>query len=415
MSRMIDLIRQSAVPANMIRSAARGALSLPAAEMLEILVELSSRPPFADQAQLTLAGWNEASARAVLADPQAPAAVLDYFSSATNLRVPLLPVLLDNPSVPETALTVLAASHSAEVLAAMLQSARVRQSVELLNLLERNPYLPTNLLGEAREALTLFDGAVHQLDVQQYLAEHPEETAQCLAEHPEEITAAESRTAVSAGSPAGEAQEELAFGGTVYEHDIQQYLTEHQEEIRAAENVPFYLTDSTTEEQSEVEAAISNEEPVAASAKVTVAAEHDRLSQVQKIAKMKVGERVMLALKGTREDRFILVRDGARVVSNAVLESPRLNDQEIEAYAGMRNVAESVLRTIAAKRQWMRYYPIVRALARNPRTPIDISVPLMKGLLMQDLKGLTANKEIPDTVRNIALRLFRERTEERRK
>ena len=41
MPRMIELIRQSVVPANIMRAAARGALALPPAEMIEILVHLS--------------------------------------------------------------------------------------------------------------------------------------------------------------------------------------------------------------------------------------------------------------------------------------------------------------------------------------------------------------------------------------
>jgi hypothetical protein len=367
MSRMIDLIRQSAVPANIVRSAARGALSLPTAEMLEILVELSSRQPFAEQAQLTLAGWDQASARNVLADPQTPAAVLDYFSSAMNIRMPLLPVLLENPSVTQTRLAELAASHSAEVLSAMLQSARICQSVDLLTLLAHNPHLPRELAAPAQQALAALGGTI------------------------------------STESP------------DLLDIDIPQYLTEHQEEIRAAENEPFCLVDSPPEEQTAATTNISRENAAAAAAKAMGAAEQDRLSPVQKIAKMNVGERVMLALKGSREERSILIRDGARVVSNAVLESPKLNEQEVESYAGLRNVAESVLRAIASKRKWIRHYAIVRALARNPRTPIDVSVPLIKGMLMLDLKGLTANKEIPDTVRNIAYKLFRERLEERSK
>ena len=47
MARMIDLIKQSAVPANVMRSAARGALALSAAEMVEILVYLTTNQVFA--------------------------------------------------------------------------------------------------------------------------------------------------------------------------------------------------------------------------------------------------------------------------------------------------------------------------------------------------------------------------------
>ena len=60
MPRMIELMRQSSVPANVMRSAARGALALPPPEMIEILVFLTTNSLFAEQAKMTLAGWDEA-------------------------------------------------------------------------------------------------------------------------------------------------------------------------------------------------------------------------------------------------------------------------------------------------------------------------------------------------------------------
>ena len=62
MPRMIELVRQSAVPANTMRTAAKGALELPAAEMIEILVYLTTSCIFGEQAEITLASWDEASA-----------------------------------------------------------------------------------------------------------------------------------------------------------------------------------------------------------------------------------------------------------------------------------------------------------------------------------------------------------------
>src|SRR5919204_5119643 len=98
MPRMLDLIRQSAVPATVMRSAAKGALTLPAGEMLEILVFLTSNPIFAEDAKLTLAGWDLSSASAVASDAATPWEVLEYFIAPQNLRPKLLPALLQNPS-----------------------------------------------------------------------------------------------------------------------------------------------------------------------------------------------------------------------------------------------------------------------------------------------------------------------------
>jgi hypothetical protein len=59
----------------------------------------------------------------------------------------------------------------------------------------------------------------------------------------------------------------------------------------------------------------------------------------------------------------------------------------------------------------MKNYAVVRNLIFNPRTPIDISLGLMKNLLVADLRNLTGNKEVSDTVRKLALRMFKQKTE----
>ena len=49
---------------------------------------------------------------------------------------------------------------------------------------------------------------------------------------------------------------------------------------------------------------------------------------------MKVGSRVKLAMLGNKEERGVLIRDASKVVSSAVLASPKLTDQEVELIAG---------------------------------------------------------------------------------
>ncbi len=57
----------------LVQSAAKGSLSVPAGEMIEILVHLAvHNRVFSEQAQLTLAGWDEAASRPEKrADPRA--------------------------------------------------------------------------------------------------------------------------------------------------------------------------------------------------------------------------------------------------------------------------------------------------------------------------------------------------------
>ena len=100
---MIDQVRASKLPSNMMQFAARGALSVPPAENIEILVYLArNNKIFGDLARMTLAGWDEKASLAAASNPETPREVLDYFLSPDNLRPRLLPALLENPTVPDS-------------------------------------------------------------------------------------------------------------------------------------------------------------------------------------------------------------------------------------------------------------------------------------------------------------------------
>ena len=202
-----------------------------------------------------------------------------------------------------------------------------------------------------------------------------------------------------------------------YEEAVTQYVAEHAAEIAADEGKDFQLVEGAEPGQQPAEAAPAEAPPETAvmAVRLRKAKEEsdERVSPLQKISRLTVGERVQLAFKGNKEERFILVRDGSKVVSSAVLESPKINDQEVEMFASMKNVHESVLRGIAGKRKFMKTYAIIRALTSNPRCPLDVQLPLIKNLLNMDLRSLSANKNVCDTVRKVALKMFRERTEKK--
>src|ERR1700741_4051408 len=84
----------------------------------------------------------------------------------------------------------------------------------------------------------------------------------------------------------------------------------------------------------------------------------ERVSLIRRIMFMNAKDRMKLAMKGDREARGILIRDSNRVVSTAVVNNPRITEQEIENIAAMRTVADEVLRLIAMNRAWTRSYPI---------------------------------------------------------
>jgi hypothetical protein len=159
-------------------------------------------------------------------------------------------------------------------------------------------------------------------------------------------------------------------------------------------------------------AALAQEEE--AEAKAPEEKKRERISLTVKVARMSVSERVQLSLKGSKDERLILIRDPSKVVYRAVLQSPKLTDSEVENFATMKNIAEEALRIIASSRKFMKSLVVVRNLVNNPRTPLDVSMPLLNRIPDNDLKMLSGNRNVPETLRTMAFKLYKQRTETRK-
>ena len=125
----------------------------------------------------------------------------------------------------------------------------------------------------------------------------------------------------------------------------------------------------------------------------------DEQTALQRLQGMNVPQKVQRATKGSREERAILIRDPNKMISLAVLSSPKLTISEVEAFARAGNVAEECLRTIAFTRAWMKSYNVVAALTRNPKTPVALSMNLLSRLNEKDLRTLSTDRNVPDVLR----------------
>jgi hypothetical protein len=47
----------------------------------------------------------------------------------------------------------------------------------------------------------------------------------------------------------------------------------------------------------------------------------------------------------------------------------------------------------------------------NPRTPLDLGLTLMKNILPPDLKAIGNNKDISETIRNLAMKMYKQKME----
>ncbi len=130
---------------------------------------------------------------------------------------------------------------------------------------------------------------------------------------------------------------------------------------------------------------------------------------MQRVAHMNVVQRLTLALKGGRTERMLLIRDPNKLVQRCVLQSPRLTDTEVEAFAAMTSLPGETLRIISLTRIFMKNYSVVKNLVNNSKTPLDVSLHLFPRLTSTDLAKLTANKNVPETLRSSAIKLHRKR------
>jgi hypothetical protein len=395
MAPILELIKKNAVPVNVMRSAAKGALPLPADETLEVLVYMAQHPLFGQDARMTLAGWDAQAALDVLSKDTATPEVLLYYWQPENRRPVLMPTLIENPAIPESLLMELADTASRETVKMLLASARVRSAPGVVEALLGN----TNLTPEEAQELQRGNSEPETVSQQHETLEEfevipdPESAAALEAfqkEHATEIAAEE-------GKPFELVKdEELAAAST--------------------EDAAASVGEDVGEPQATVAATINPAAQAIPTSGVPLenpddfdVAEKKKLTVLQRVSKLNVGQRIKLGFIGGKEERALLIRDTARLVQNAVLSSPKLTDAEAESFAASKNLQENVFREIARQRRFLKLYPVVRNLANNPRCPLDISLTLVKTLHVYDLKSLRHNKNVPDTIRKVAAKLYTEK------
>jgi hypothetical protein len=380
---MLELIKQNAVPAAVMRSAAKGILSVPPLEMVQILVYLTRNPVFGAEAKMTLAQWHEPSAIEIVAASEAPQEVLDYFWSEENRRPRLVPALIENPRIAEQQLVQLASKASRETLAMLLASPRVQSSPAVLATLLDNAQLTPAELAQIQTKVDPASGSL----VSEEPVDPEAETAHHVwkQDHATEIAAEEGKAFELVDADADEAAMALAAAGR----------TTAQAVIETPAVVPEVAADHS--------AAAENKQTIS-----TLAPE--KISTIQKLARLNVAGRVKVAFLGSKEERSILIRDGSKIVQNAVLASPKLSELEVETFAALKNVQENVLREIARSRRFMKSYIVVKNLVNNPRCPLDVSLTLIKNLLIMDLKALQTNKNVADTIRKVAMKMYKEKS-----
>ena len=372
-------------------AAASGMLPLPQSDLLEVLVSLRQEddPEIAEAATETLAEQDKEDLLAAATNDETSPTVLDYLVTLSGEHKQIHEAVILNRNTSDRAIANLAAATQEGSLLELisLNQQRLVRFPAIIDAILENDGRSAEASRRARETKKEFF--------------EKERGAQQIAQ---ELRAR--------GNSAAAEFFESADLGEGFSAEDAWLIASHIEVSDADLDNSWMPTERYEELQVETGA-----ERAANFAKVL---EHERLemgevsaervSLIRRIMFLNARDRMKLAMKGDREARGILIRDSNRMVAVAVINNPRVTDQEVENIAAMRTVADEVLRLIALNRAWARSYTIIHNLVRNPRTPIPTAITTLPRIRTRDLQQLTQNRNVSEAVRRQALRLAQVRS-----
>lgn len=393
---VVKAVVEGTAPRPAVLAAARGILPLPQADMLEVLVTLarSDDTELSEHARKTLSLQDAEALESSVRSADIAAVVLDYYADQAGFPATVHEAIITNAKTPSATFVRFAkTSTNSELIERIaLNQQLLIQTPALIDAIIANPHRTSE--AERRAAETKREFFEKERGAQQIANELRAQGKEAAAEFIEQAEFGQDMEA--AGIDADDA---LLLASMIEVPD-----SETDDSWLGLEYIEEIYAESPEQRQAIVDKILGDfrmEDGEIGS---------ERVSVLNRVLKMGMKDRVKLAMKGDREARNILIRDPNRIVSAAVVQNPRITEQEMEKIAAMRSVSEDILRQIANNRQWSRSYMIVHNLARNPRTPIANVLTILSRLQLRDLAALSKNKNVSDAVRRQALRLSHART-----
>lgn len=357
---LVEQFRKGGVPRDLRLMAAQGLLPLKPSDLVELLHHLISDKDkeIGETAVASLKTRPVEEMLPILKDRETPVPVLDWALAHREERE-LREVVLQNTSLSDDAVQAIAPTlHEGLAELVVINQVRLLRRTSLLEALESNPGLSNDQKRRLRELRETF-----RIGEAEAPPPAPPEPPPAPEPVPEEVLAEQAAEETPAEETPAEEPTEAGF------------LTEEEAMVR-------YLSEDERQQT-------------------------EKVSALQRLYRLNTAEKVITALKGSREERAILVRDPNRIVSTAVLGSPRLTEAEVEAFAGMKSVSDDILRQIGTNRDWTKKYGVMSNLVRNPRTPLAISIGMVPRLNPRDLKSISVDRNVPEVIRKHATRFVR--------
>ncbi|MCM0083205.1 hypothetical protein L4X63_16590 [Geomonas sp. Red32] len=129
-------------------------------------------------------------------------------------------------------------------------------------------------------------------------------------------------------------------------------------------------------------------------------------SKYQLSQNMGVADKIKMALTGDKEWRSILIKDSNKLVSGAVVKNPRITEAEVLAIAKSQVQNDEIMRVICANKDWIKNYPLRKALIENHKTPLPAALRFISSLTEKDLSGLARSKNVSTVIATQARRIL---------
>ena len=392
-NKVVEAIISGAAPRPARLAAANGLLPLSQLELLEVLVALqqSKDSEIADVARETLLSQPIEDLLVAAKSGETSGAVLAYMGTRSDLQRDVHEALILNNQTPDLTIASLARMLQEGALLELISTNQQRlvRTPDIIEAILENPVRTAEAERRARETRREFF--------------EKERGARQIADELRargNTAAAEFFEVAELTTATGELSIEDAW---VIAQHIEVTDAEVDESWLPAERYEELITETVAEHAAAVQRIIDSERRESGDVSP------ERVSLIRRIMFMNAKDRMKLAMKGDREARSILIRDSNKVVATAVINNPRVTEQEVENIAAMRTVADEVLRLIPRNRAWARSYTIIHNLARNPRTPVPTVVGILGRIRTKDLQHLAQNRNVSEGVRRQAMRLSQTR------
>jgi hypothetical protein len=130
----------------------------------------------------------------------------------------------------------------------------------------------------------------------------------------------------------------------------------------------------------------------------------DFQSKYQLSMKMDVSEKMKFALTGDKEWRMLMIKDANKLVSSSVVKNPRISEAEILAIVSTTIQHDEIMRIICNNKEWVKNYPIRKALVLNCKTPLPLALRFMATLTDKDIAALAKSKNVATVISTQARR-----------